>query len=102
MKDKNEVREEFFDLYMKFRRNRVWLKISNTDEMEEEDEERLHSLLESRVVNSLEQNCSGFWTAERQEENVEENTISLFFMFEHEQDLETFLRTDGLMLRLEA
>jgi hypothetical protein len=100
MSDSDTVRPEFLDLYMKFRRNRVWLQVIPDGDIEAEDEDEFTALLEHRIVNSLENNCTGFWTAEKDEES--RDGLSLYFMFEHEEDLLHFLRTDGLMFRLEV
>lgn len=100
MSDSDTVRPEFMDLYLKFRRNRIWLQIREDGDLDEDDQERITKLLENRIVNSLENNCTGFWTAEKDDESRE--TLSIYFMFEYEEDLDRFLKNDGLMFRLEV
>lgn len=100
MSDSDTVRPEFMDLYLKFRRNRIWLQIREYGEANEDDQDRIRKLVEHRIVNALENKCTGFWTAEKDEESSE--ALSIYFMFEHEEDLDRFLKSDGLMFRLEA
>lgn len=101
MADKDVPRPEFLDLYKTFLRNKVWLQFEKTQDVDELDEIRLTSLLEQRIVNSLENNCTGFWTVDFEEDD-KTDTLSLFIMFEMEEDLLKFLKTDAIMFRLEA
>jgi hypothetical protein len=94
------IRPEFMDLYMKFLRNRVWLQLEKTADINKDDEERLTNLLEQRIVNSLENNCGGFWTVDFDEDD-KNDSLSIFIMFEQEEDLLQFLKTDAMMFRLE-
>ena len=102
--DDNTIRPEFMDLYMTFLRHKVWLQIERTGDLSEEDEDRISSLLEQRIVNSLENKCTGFWTADLDDndKNRADDTLSLFIMFEKEEDLTEFLKTDAIMFRLEV
>lgn len=96
--DDNVIRPEFMDLYMKFLRNRVWITVDCKDTSEEE-EERLSSLLESQILNALENRCTGFWTIDYKEDEKDQK-VDIFIMFENEVDLEGFLANEAMVMRL--
>lgn len=95
-----KLREEFKELGMSFHRNRVELRF-DLDRGDRHGEE-WHALKE-RVKEFCDSKLEGFWTWKLRRLNARDTDgykLEMDLMFEHESDMETWLKEHGLILRL--
>lgn len=105
---KKEVRAEWSDLFRKFYRHRfeINLHASHIKQGGQSFQEAGARFVEmfGKLEEWCDTNCEGHWTCTDNEEDIDEDQdesdLQVFFMFEFEGDLETFIKHSALIAKL--
>lgn len=97
-----QLREEFKELGMAFHRNRVEVRFQVSYENRNSDEYRL---LTNKVKEFCDTRCEGYWSWKFKRTTVEEDRRETYnyemdLFFEHRDDMDLWLKEQGLVFRL--